>query len=108
MQPPYPARYSQAKQGGKHLHDADNFQYRKRGATKNRTFYKCVLHKTHNCNAAASVDIKTDKLVQLNGYHSHDSDLAKKEVDKIVKEAIQTVATTLETPKNVLGRQITL
>ncbi len=108
MQPPYPARYSQAKQGGKHLLDADNFQYRRHGATNNRTFYKCVLQKTHNCNAAASVDNKTNMLVQLNGSHFHDSDLAKKEIDKIVKEAIQTASTSLETPKNVLGKQITL
>ena len=74
--------------------------------TEHSTNVYCIKHIT--ATQLLLLIIKTDKLVQLNGYHSHDSDLAKKEVDKIVKEAIQTAATTLETPKNVLGRQITL
>ncbi len=77
MQPPYPARYSQVKQGGKKLSNAHNYQYRRHGTTKKRTFYKCVLQKTHNCKAAASVDKKMDMLVLLNCSHNHDSDLDK-------------------------------
>ena len=106
MQPPYPASYSQAKQGGKHLSDANDFQYRRHGTTNKRTFYKCVMQKTHNCNAAASVDKETDMIVQLNGFHNHDSDLAKKEIDKVIKDAVQTAGTSLETPKNVLGKKM--
>ena len=106
MQPPYPAMYSQVKQGGEHLSDANNYQYRRHSTTTKRTFYKCVLQKTHNCNAAASVDKETDMIVQLNGFHNHDSDLAKKEIDKIIKDAVQTAGTSLETPKNVLGRKM--
>lgn len=49
---------------------------------------------------------ETDMLVQLNGFHNHDSDLAKKEIDKIIKDAVQTAGTSLETPKNVLGRKM--
>ena len=45
MQPLHPAWYSQAKQGGKHLYDVNNYQYTYHGATKNQTFYKCVLQK---------------------------------------------------------------
>ncbi len=38
---------------------------------------------------AASVDKETDMIVQLNGFHNHDSDLAKKEIDTIIKHAVQ-------------------
>ena len=106
MQPPYPARYSQAKQGGEHVSDANNYQYRRHGTTNKRTFYKCVLQKTHNCNAAASADKETDMLVQLNGFHNQDSDLAKKEIDKDIKDAVLTAGTSLITPKNVLGSKM--
>ncbi len=98
MQPPYPARYSQAKQGGEHVSDTNNYQYRRHGTTTKRTFYKCVLQKTHNCNAAASVDKETDMLVKLNGFQTQ-------EIDKIIKDAVQTAGTSLET-KNVLGRKM--
>ncbi len=54
---------------------------------------------------SCSVDKETDMLVQLNGFHTHVSDLAKKEMDKIIKDA-QTAGTSLETPKNVLGRKM--
>ncbi len=106
MQSPYPARYSQAKQGGEHVSDTNNYQYRRHGTTTKRTFYKCVLQKTQNCNAAASVDKETDMLVKLNGFHTHVIDLAKKWIDEIIKDAVQTAGTSLETPKNVLGRKM--
>ncbi len=48
----------------------------------------------------------SDMLVQLNGFHTHDSDLAKKEIDKVIKDAVQTEGTSLETPKNVVGRKM--
>ncbi len=35
---------------------------------------------------SCSVDKETDMLVQLNGFHTHVSDLAKKEMDKIIKD----------------------
>ena len=103
MRPPYPAKYSQAKQGGRHLHDANNYIYRRHGASNCKIFYQCVLHKTQNCNASASVDKSSDMVVQLNGVHNHDTDTMKKEIDQVVQDAVRIASNTLETPINVLG-----
>ena len=42
-------------------------------------------------------------VVQLNGIHNHDTDTMKKEIDKVVQDAVRIASNTLETPKYVLG-----
>ena len=58
---------------------------------------------TQNCNASASVDKLSNMVVQLNGIHNHDTDTMKKEIDKVVQDAVRIASNTLETPKYVLG-----
>jgi hypothetical protein len=101
---PTPARYVAVKQGGKHLLDADNFEYRRIKTRETKMYYQCIKHKSLGCKGSAVVLIESDMIVGVHNEHNHDNDLLAKKIRAQEKEAIEVAATNMSTnPRTVLG-----
>ena len=50
------ARCIAVKQGGKHLLDADNFEYRRIKTRETKMYYQCIKQKSLGCKGSAVVE----------------------------------------------------
>lgn len=101
---PYKAVYINVKQGGKHIVDAQQMEYRVTRRKEHKTYYQCVMKNKNMCPATAIVSNETDDIVQLSGEHNHDSDLLKRKVRARENDAIKEAATNSSvSPRSVLG-----
>ena len=69
-------------------------------------FFFCVNKANSNCTATAIVCTKTSSVVALNKEHNHDSDLLKERVRDLEEVIISQAATTMEKPRNVVGKYL--
>ena len=67
------ANYIEVKQGGRHLLDSNQFEYRVTKKKPNKTYYQCIQRKNNSCPAGAVVNNENDKIISFLGEHSHDS-----------------------------------
>ena len=80
------ARYIAEKQGGKHLLDADNFEYKHIKTRETKMYYQCIKHKSLGCKGSAVVE--SDMIVGVQNEHNHDNDLLATKIRAQEKEAI--------------------
>ena len=58
------ANYIEVKQGGRHLLDSNQFEYRVTKKKPNKTYYQCIQRKNNSCPAGAVVNNENDKIQQ--------------------------------------------
>ena len=98
------ANYIEVKQGGRHLLDSNQFEYRVTKKKPNKTYYQCIQRKNNSCPAGAVVNNENDKIISFLGEHSHDSDLLKKRVREIEKQVVkESSGNKAISPRTVLG-----
>ena len=61
------ANYIEVKQGGRHLLDSNQFEYRVTKKKPNKTYYQCIQRKNNSCPAGAVVNNKNDKIISFLG-----------------------------------------
>ena len=86
------ANYIEVKQGGRHLLDSNQFEYRVTKKKPNKNYYQCIQRKNNSCPAGAVVNNENDKNISFLGEHLHDSDLLKKRVREIEKQVVKKKA----------------
>ena len=89
------ANYIEVKQGGRHLLDSNQFEYRVTKKKPYKTYYQCIQRKNNSCPAGAVVNNENDKIISFLGEHTHDSDLLKRRVREIEKQAVKNSSGTL-------------
>ena len=57
-----------------------------------KAFYRCSCNKTKHCPVRATLNMDTDMIERLDGFHNHDTDLVAENVKKIIDEKMDTVA----------------
>ncbi|XP_023344961.1 uncharacterized protein LOC111714145 [Eurytemora carolleeae] len=98
------ANYIEVKQGGRHLLDSNQFEYRVAKKKPNKTYYQCIQRKNNSCPAGAVINFENDKIISFLGEHSHDSDLLKKRVREIEKQVVKESSGNIAiSPRTVLG-----
>ena len=98
------ANYIEVKQGGRHLLDSYQFEYRVTKKKPNKNYYQCIQRKNNSCPAGAVVNNENDKNISFLGEHTHDSDLLKKRVREIGKQVVKESSGNIAiSPRNVLG-----
>ena len=101
---PAPARYIPVKQGGKHLLDPNNYEYRRIKTREHKVYYQCIKHKELGCKASALVLVENEKIVEIKNGHNHDTDLLNKKIREQERLAIEAAATNIViSPRTVLG-----
>ena len=103
------ANYIEVKQGGRHLLDSNQFEYRVTKKKPNKTYYQCIQRKNNSCPAGAVVNNENDKIISFLEEHTHDSDLLKKRVWEIEKQVVNENSGNIAlSPRTVLGNMSTL
>ena len=98
------AQYIDVKHGGRHLPDSNQFEYRVTKKKPTKTYYQCIMRKHNACPAVAVVNNVDNKIISVSGEHTHDSDLLKRKVRAIEKEAIKDSSGNLAlNPRAMLG-----
>ena len=69
--------------------DVKMFLKEKKGS---KAFYRCSCNKTKHCPVRATLNMDTDMIERLDGFHNHDTDLVAENVKKIIDEKMDTVA----------------
>ena len=95
------ANYVPAKQNGRHLVDQHQYEYKLVRKRDTKAYYKCTEKKKLCCTATAVVH--GDMIIKKMGNHNHDSELIKKRVQEMEKEAIKAAASNHTAPRTVLG-----
>ena len=90
------ANYIEVKQGGRHLLDSNQFEYRDTKKKPNKTDYQCIQRKNNSW--------EWQEYQFPAGEHTHDSDLLKKRVREIEKQVVKESSGNKATsPRTLLG-----
>ena len=100
------ARYVATKQNGRRLLDNAWYQYSQSKKRPGKTNYTCAQFNLLNCPVKATVDttVQPNRIIEIRGTHSHDTDILKSTVRNMEKNAIEDAAqNSTVTPWTILG-----
>ena len=88
------ARYVATKQNGRRLLDNAGYQYSLNKKRPGKTNYICAQFLLLNCTVKATVDttVQPNRIIEIRGTHSHDTNMLKSTVRNMEKKAIEDAA----------------
>ena len=90
------------KGGGRILLDPNGFRLRFKKEENGRKYFVCTKKDVCLCPVKVSLDVNEDKIVRVTGEHTHDNDLVKEMVDKVVCEKVnEAVSNPTVSPRTV-------
>ena len=100
------ARYVATKQNGRRLLDNAGYQYSLNKKRPGKTNYICAQFLLLNCTVKATVDttVQPNRIIEIRGTHSHDTNMLKSTVRNMEKKAIEDAArNSTVAPRTILG-----
>merc|ERR1712129_175907 len=83
-----PARYKDAKNGGRILICPVGYKFSKSREQDKKTYYKCRNQKTDNCRVMTTVSKEDNMIIRMTGIHTHDTEVTKNAVNEVVEAAV--------------------